>query len=170
MTAQTQPEAREITHTSGELTLHPHGRITAGEFHRYTNGSAQDQIAMVTGMTSGRIPDTDLHRDANARRLVACWNACKDIDTESLAQIGGMSGRIAELEAELVREAQRTAAEKLRADQMTEQHRMQSAMNAEARGELAQLREKRHPFSECQWRAGDLGALASAIQSKETTQ
>lgn len=26
---QTQPEAREITHTSGELTLHPHGRITA---------------------------------------------------------------------------------------------------------------------------------------------
>lgn len=53
--------------------------------------------------------------------------------------------RIAELEVELMREAQRTAAEKLRADQMTEQHRMQSAMNAEARGELAQLREKRQP-------------------------
>ena len=46
---------------------------------------------------------------------------------------------------ELVEEAKRTAAEKLRADQMTEQHRMQSAMNTEARGELAQLREKRQP-------------------------
>lgn len=42
--------------------------------------------------------------------------------------------RIAELEAELVREAQRTASEKLRADQMTSQHRMQAAMAAEARG------------------------------------
>lgn len=49
---------------------------------------------------------------------------------------------------ELVEEAKRTAAEKLRADQMTEQHRMQSAMNAEARGELAQLREKRQPQSD----------------------
>lgn len=55
--------------------------------------------------------------------------------------------RIAELEVELMREAQRTAAEKLRADQMTEQHRMSAAMNAEARGELAQLREKRQPLS-----------------------
>lgn len=59
--------------------------------------------------------------------------------------------RIAELEAELVREAQRTAAEKLRADQMTEQHRMEAAMNAEARGELAQLREKRQPLPDI-WR------------------
>ena len=48
---------------------------------------------------------------------------------------------------ELVEEAKRTAAEKLRADQMTEQHRMQSAMNTEARGELAQLRKKRQPLS-----------------------
>lgn len=57
--------------------------------------------------------------------------------------------RIAELEAELVREAQRTAAEKQRADQMTEQHRMQAAMNSEARAELAQLRESK-PLSDCQ--------------------
>ena len=56
--------------------------------------------------------------------------------------------RIAELEVELMREAQRTAAEKLRADQMTEQHRMSAAMNAEARGELAQLREKRQPLTD----------------------
>lgn len=47
--------------------------------------------------------------------------------------------RIAELEVELMREAQRTAAEKLRADQMTEQHRQQAAMNAEARSELARI-------------------------------
>lgn len=41
------------------------------------------------------------------------------------------------LRAELVKEAARTASEKLRADQMTEQHRMQAAMNTEARAQLA---------------------------------
>lgn len=40
--------------------------------------------------------------------------------------------RIAELEQQLVAEAAKTAAEKLRADQMTEQHRMQAAMHAQA--------------------------------------
>lgn len=44
--------------------------------------------------------------------------------------------RIAELEAELVKESARTADQKLRADQMTEQHRMQAAMNKQARAEL----------------------------------
>ena len=87
---------------------------------------------------------------------------------EAAAELRRLHARIAELEAkasenywllyamkeqelwyqdELVEEAKRTAAEKLRADQMTEQHRMQSAMNTEARGELAQLREKRQPLS-----------------------
>ena len=83
---------------------------------------------------------------------------------EAAAELRRLHARIAELEAkasenywllyamkeqelwyqdELVEEAKRTAAEKLRADQMTEQHRMEAAMNAEARGALAQLREKR---------------------------
>ena len=60
--------------------------------------------------------------------------------------------RIAELEAELVHEAQRTAAEKLRADQMTEQHRMQAAMNSEARAKLAQFRESK---PQCEWTYND---------------
>lgn len=45
------------------------------------------------------------------------------------------------LEADLVAEAGRTAELKLRANQMAEQHRMQAAMNADARAELAEEKE-----------------------------
>ena len=102
---------------------------------------------------------------------------------EAAAELRRLHARIAELEAkasenywllyamkeqelwyqdELVEEAKRTAAEKLRADQMTEQHRMQSAMNTEARGELAQLREKRQPLSDEQ-----IDALPIVIRLRE---
>lgn len=43
------------------------------------------------------------------------------------------------LQAELVAEAARTAEQKLRADQMTQQHAEQAAMNRQARKELASL-------------------------------
>lgn len=46
---------------------------------------------------------------------------------------------IAARNKQLVKEAARTAEEKLRADRMIEQHRMQAAMNAEARAELASI-------------------------------
>lgn len=55
--------------------------------------------------------------------------------------IDNLRTRIARLEAELVTEAGRTAQQKLRADQMTEQHRMQAAMNAEARKALVEETE-----------------------------
>lgn len=72
-------------HTQGKLTLHNHGRITAGPFHEFTNGSAQEQFAMVTGLTRSENPTAE--REANARRLVACWNACIDIPTEALESV-----------------------------------------------------------------------------------
>jgi len=46
--------------------------------------------------------------------------------------------RIAELEEMLLKECQHSADQKLRANQMTEQHRMQAALNSEARHLLAQ--------------------------------
>lgn len=55
--------------------------------------------------------------------------------------IDNLRTRIARLEAELVTEAGRTAQQKLRADQMTEQHRMQAAMNSEARKALVEETE-----------------------------
>lgn len=73
-------------HTQGPLTLHPFGRITAGPFHEFSNGQAQDQFAAVTGM-SNSAGDPDAERDANARRLVACWNACQGLDTEMLENL-----------------------------------------------------------------------------------
>lgn len=56
-----------------------------------------------------------------------------------------MAARIAELERQLVAEAAKTAAEKLRADQMTEQHRMQAAMHAQA---MERPRQCLHGISE----------------------
>lgn len=48
--------------------------------------------------------------------------------------------RVQELESELVKEAARTAEEKLRADQMSQQHSAQAALNSEARKELAEIK------------------------------
>ena len=52
------------------------------------------------------------------------------------------------VDAPVVESAPEPVAEEVdaRADQMTEQHRMQAAMNSEARAELAQLRESRKPL------------------------
>lgn len=55
------------------------------------------------------------------------------------AELRRLHARIADLESRLVKEAARSADEKRRADQMTEQHRMQAAMNAEARAKLASI-------------------------------
>ena len=55
------------------------------------------------------------------------------------AELRRLHARIADLESQLVKEAARSADEKRRADQMTEQHRMQAAMNAEARAKLASI-------------------------------
>jgi hypothetical protein len=39
----------EFKHTPGPWVLNRHGAIVGGEFHQYTNGSAQSQLAMATG-------------------------------------------------------------------------------------------------------------------------
>lgn len=57
-----------------------------------------------------------------------------------LDTVSKYKARIAELEAELVVEAKKTASEKLRADQMTEQHRMQAKMHAEASEQVVRLK------------------------------
>ena len=67
-------------HTQGPLVLGQHGAIRGGPMVSYINGSAQAQVAMTTGadwMVQGEYL-------ANARRLVACWNACQGVPTEVL--------------------------------------------------------------------------------------
>lgn len=57
---------------------------------RFINGSAQEQLAMTTG-TSWMAPGEHL---ANARRLVACWNACEGISTVRLERtVNNLHGR-----------------------------------------------------------------------------
>lgn len=71
-------------HTQGPLVLSQHGAIRGGPMVSYINGSAQAQVAMTTGavwMVQGE-------HLANARRLVACWNACEGITTERLEDLG----------------------------------------------------------------------------------
>lgn len=67
-------------HTHGPLVLSQHGAIRGGPMVRYINGSTQEQVAMTTG-ADWMGPGEQLE---NARRLVACWNACEKVSTEDL--------------------------------------------------------------------------------------
>ena len=82
-------------HTQGPLVLAQHGAIRGGPMQRYVNGSAQDQVAMTTG-ANWMAPGEHVE---NARRLVACWNACDSIDTEHLEKYGlpGFAEKISDL-------------------------------------------------------------------------
>lgn len=50
------------------------------------------------------------------------------------------SARVTELEEMLLREVRHSAEQKLRADQMSQQHSTQAALNSEARSELAEVK------------------------------
>jgi hypothetical protein len=80
-----------------------------------------------------------------------------------------LQGRIAELEAQLVAEAAKTAAEKLRADQMTEQHRVQAAMHAQATERVSALEASRIAYaSEFELNADgepDVGSIHANIRA-----
>jgi len=70
-------------HTPEPWDLMKHGVIYGGPLQQYANGSSRSQIAMSTGadfMAPGE-------QDANARRIVACVNACAGIDTGGLEQM-----------------------------------------------------------------------------------
>lgn len=54
--------------------------------------------------------------------------------------VSNFRAKVEELEAKLVAEASRTAEAKLRADQMSQQHSTQAALNSEARKELAEMK------------------------------
>lgn len=54
--------------------------------------------------------------------------------------VSNLRAKVEELEANLVAEAVRTASEKLRADQMSQQHSTQASLNSEARKDLAEIK------------------------------
>ncbi len=66
-------------HTQGLLTLSRLGNVTGGPVRTYAGGPGQDQIFMVCSLDSD-----NGDKEANARRVVACWNACNGLHTESL--------------------------------------------------------------------------------------
>lgn len=76
-----------------------------------------------------------------ALRLADALAYCdSSVASQAARELRAQHARIAELEAQLVTEAARTAAEKLRADQMSQQHDDQAALNREAREQLATLK------------------------------
>ena len=76
---------------------------TPGRMVQDTRGAPKADVRAASGravahtyMASGRPPKTkEAYQDrvdedrANARRIVACWNACEGVDTEWLEQCGG---------------------------------------------------------------------------------
>jgi len=67
-------------HTQGRLGLSRNGVIVGGPLQHYVNGSAQPQVFMACVGPDGGSEE----QEANARRLVACWNACDGISTSDL--------------------------------------------------------------------------------------
>lgn len=73
-------------------TQHAQGRLTActpsDTLHAIRN--ARDCIVADVGYSGTTTVDT-----ANARRLVACWNACEGLSTEKLENIDMLGGTLA---------------------------------------------------------------------------
>jgi hypothetical protein len=77
----------------GRLTLGKFASATGGPEIQYVNGSAAQQVFSCVPM------ECSDHLE-NARRLVACWNACERIDIEYLediATVGGFEGLAVDL-------------------------------------------------------------------------
>lgn len=82
-----------MTHTQGRLKL---GRIShseqSAEIDAESNTAWMDAYPW-EGLAECRGCDENKTRgaavmEANARRMVACWNACIDIDTDTLVELG----------------------------------------------------------------------------------
>ena len=71
--------------------------------------------------------------------LLARIAELKEINTQLCEQADEAAAAYADLRAQLVKEAARTAEEKLRADQMSKQHDMQAKMHQEAMRKLAAI-------------------------------
>lgn len=68
-------------HTKGQLVAKKDGVIVGGPVRELPKGPVQSQIASVCCVE-------DADQQANARRLVACWNACDGSETEDLERLG----------------------------------------------------------------------------------
>ena len=80
----------ESKHTSGTLEFFP-ARNEHGEETFSIRGGAEF-IAMMDTVAIGSGPfHAPANAKANARRIVACWNACQNISTEAL-ESGALAG------------------------------------------------------------------------------
>lgn len=68
---------------------HTKGKLHVGEMHNqsidinHSHGDVKGAISLTIAKVTAR-PSWIGESEANARRLVACWNACEEISTESL--------------------------------------------------------------------------------------
>ena len=106
-------------------------------------------VAVVGGITDGEqypvahIEADDYGTDGESLKLAQFYAAANP------GAVLALLDRIAELQEQLVTEARATAEQKLRADQLAQQHRMQAQMHAAACRQLAEL-EARKPLTDVQ--------------------
>lgn len=97
----------------------------------------------------------------------SAFHWANEIDTRAKAAklLRAQHEQIVELKAALVKESARTASEKRRADQMSQQHYTQAALNSEARNELAQARARILELEEQLAHMADIKDMADAAQA-----
>ena len=84
-------------HTSGKICVSSkHPRII--KMHDFM-GETDVMVASASGMTNSGFFPTDDEAIANARRLVAAWNACTGMSTEDLEEMRLCSGYAKKIES-----------------------------------------------------------------------
>ena len=91
---------------------------------------------MTTHHTSGA---ADLPEALRYTNILDAWATDLPLAGKIAVELLRLHTLTEQQQRELIKESHRTAEQKLRADQMTEQHRHQAALNTEARAQLAAL-------------------------------
>lgn len=72
---------------------------TQGPLIVWPDNNRRFQVGPSTNYTVAQMMQTPLHnQEANARRLVACWNACEGLSTEALERLGTLDRARVELD------------------------------------------------------------------------
>lgn len=78
------------SHTSGKLAWDGAGRIDSVQFRQLSKHLLPDGRTYMQGLVALPYDCGDGGQEANAQRLVACWNACEGLTTEQVEQIDGL--------------------------------------------------------------------------------
>ena len=117
---------------------------------------------MTTHHTSGA---ADLPEALRYTNILDAWATDLPLAGKIAVELLRLHTLTEQQQRELIKESHRTAEQKLRADQMTEQHRHQAALNTEARAQLAALTAQAISAEPAGARAAELRRMHAELET-----